>query len=84
MSEVIVYTKTYCPYCDRAKDLLKRKNAPYKEVLLQSQQEFNELKQKTGMMTVPQIFINGDLVGGYSELSDLDQKGELDSLLKGS
>ena len=44
---------------------------------------YAELRKKTGMMTVPQIFINGELVGGYSELSKLDEEGKLDPLLKG-
>ncbi len=83
MAQVQIYTKTYCPYCDRAKSLLKSKGAAYEEIKVDDQPDlYTELKKKTGMMTVPQIFINNELIGGYSELSALDQKGGLDPLLK--
>ena len=83
MAKVVVYSKDYCPYCDRAKSLLKSKCVSFEEINLEGQMEkFVELKQKTGMMTVPQIFINDQLVGGYTELAELESKGELDTLLK--
>lgn len=83
MAKVVVYSKDYCPYCDRAKSLLKSKGVSFEEINLEGQMEkFVELKQKTGMMTVPQIFINDQLVGGYTELAELESKGELDTLLK--
>ena len=82
MAKVVVYSKDYCPYCDRAKSLLKSKGVSFEEINLEGQMEkFVELKQKTGMMTVPQIFINDQLVGGYTELAELESKGELDPLL---
>lgn len=81
MSKVVVYTTDYCPFCDRAKALLKNKGIEFEEKMLQTRDEINALKQRTGMMTVPQIFINEELIGGFSELSALDSKGELDSKL---
>jgi glutaredoxin 3 len=82
MSKVIIYTKSYCPYCDRAKALLKRKGASYEEISVEGDEKlYTELKQKTGLMTVPQIFINDELVGGYTDLAALDQKGLLDAKL---
>lgn len=83
MAKVLIYSKTYCPFCDRAKALFKSKNVSYEEVMVDDKPElYSELKQKTGMMTVPQIFINDQLVGGYTDLAALDQKGALDTMLK--
>ncbi len=82
MAKVVVYTTGYCPYCVRAKDLLKRKGTAFEEINLDGKaQELENLKKRTGLRTVPQIFINDQLIGGYSELSALDAKGELDKLL---
>jgi glutaredoxin 3 len=81
--KVTIYTKGYCPYCDRAKDLLKRKGVSYEEISLDDKpDQFTALKQKTGLMTVPQIFIGDKLVGGYQELSALEREAKLDPLLK--
>jgi len=81
--KIEVYTKDYCPYCDRAKDLLKRKGASFEEIHLEDKpEEFDALKKRTGMMTVPQIFINDQLVGGFQELATLEREGKLDPLLK--
>lgn len=82
MSKVLIYSKTYCPYCDRAKALFKSKGVAYDEVMLDDKDdEFAKLKQKTGMMTVPQIFIGETLVGGYSDLATLERDGKLDAML---
>jgi glutaredoxin 3 len=83
MSKVVIYTKSYCPYCDRAKALLQRKGASFDEISVEGdEKKYSELKQKTGLMTVPQIFINDELIGGYTDLAALDQKGLLDAKLK--
>lgn len=83
MAKVLIYSKTYCPYCDRAKALFKSKNVSYEEIMVDDKPDvYTELKQRTGMMTVPQIFINDQLVGGYTDLAALDQSGKLDPLLK--
>ncbi len=80
--KVTVYSKDYCPYCDRAKAMLKGKGVAFEAIELQDNPgEFAKLKEKTGLMTVPQIFIGEKLVGGYSDLADLDRNGELDKLL---
>jgi glutaredoxin 3 len=82
MSKVMIYSKTYCPYCDRAKALFKSKGVTYEEVMLDDKDdEFSALKKKTGLMTVPQIFINDTLVGGYSDLAMLEREGKLDPML---
>ncbi|MBT4761722.1 MAG: glutaredoxin 3 [Bdellovibrionaceae bacterium] len=83
MKPVLMYTKTVCPYCIFAKKLLKSKGVPFKEVNLSGQhKQLQELVQKTGMRTVPQIFVGDHFVGGFDELSTSNQSGELDRLLK--
>ena len=83
MAKVVIYTKSRCPYCVAAKNLLEQKQTPYEEIYMDTRPEaYEELKARTGMMTVPQIFINDELVGGYSELSALEKDGKLDALLQ--
>ena len=78
MSKIKVYTKDFCPYCVKAKDLLKKKNLEFEEINLEGKfDEINALKEKTGMRTLPQIFIDEKLVGGFSELQKLDLDGKL-------
>ena len=82
MAKVVIYTKSSCPFCVRAKDLFGRKGVKFEEIYLDDRpEEYAELKKKTGLMTVPQIFINDQLIGGFSDLSALDQAGKLDPLL---
>jgi glutaredoxin 3 len=83
VAKVVVYSKDYCPYCTRAKKLLSEKGVPFEEIMVdQDPQLFTDLKKKSGMLTVPQIFINDQLIGGFNELSELESQGKLDSLLK--
>ena len=83
MAKVVIYSKTYCPFCVRAKNLMESKGVAFEEIMVDSKPElFAELKKRSGMMTVPQIFIDDKLVGGYTELAALEEKGELDPLLK--
>jgi glutaredoxin 3 len=80
--KVVVYTKSNCPYCIRAKDMLKRKGVNFEEIYLDDRpEEYAVLKQKTGMMTVPQIFINDELIGGYTDMAELDREKKLDAKL---
>jgi glutaredoxin 3 len=83
MKPVKLYTTTTCPFCVRAKTLLERKNVPYEEITISwdDPDVWKELEQRTGMKTVPQIFIGEKCVGGYSDLAALEAAGELDKLL---
>jgi glutaredoxin 3 len=82
VAQVTIYSKTYCPYCDRAKSLLASKGVAFEEINLEGKpDEMQALVKQTGMRTVPQIFINGKLVGGFTDLAALDQQGKLDALL---
>jgi len=77
-SDVIVYTTDYCPYCDRAKALLKRRDIPFEEIDVSNDSEKRTwLVKTTGRRTVPQIFIKGEPIGGSDELHALDRAGEL-------
>lgn len=83
MAEVVIYTKHGCPYCTRAKQLLDSKRVSYQEVGLDSEpNRRQEMIEKSGRHTVPQIFINGKSVGGCDDLHELERQGKLDSLLK--
>ncbi|MFI4962971.1 MAG: glutaredoxin 3 [Legionellales bacterium] len=84
MAEIILYSSGFCAYCVRAKNLLTRKNAAFNEIRVDLQPEFlEEMIAKTGKRTVPQIFINGQYIGGCDELHALDAQGTLDQLLRG-
>lgn len=80
---VEVYTTNYCPYCVRAKDLLKKKGVEFTEIDLTEDQEGREelVIKSGGRRTVPQIFIHGTHVGGCDDLYALENEGKLDSLL---
>lgn len=83
MKDVIIYTWTVCPYCVRAKTLLTNKGVPFREINIDGQDdELQKLRAKTGMRTIPQIFIGDEFIGGFSELSALEKAGELDQKLK--
>ncbi len=84
MTEIIIYSTTYCPYCTRAKDLLNRKGATDIQIIdvTDSGDLRAEMMEKSGgKRTVPQIFINREHIGGFDDLSALDKKGKLDDLL---
>lgn len=78
MKAVKIYTKTFCPYCDRAKALLSAREIPYTEESLEgNSEEATKLFARTGFRTVPQIFIGDDCIGGFQELAALDADGKL-------
>jgi glutaredoxin 3 len=85
MTAIIIYTKDYCPYCMRAKALLEQKKQLFTELRIDLHPELrNEMITKSnGRTTVPQIFINGQHIGGCDDLHALDNQGTLDELLKG-
>ena len=82
MPQVIVYTTAICPYCVRAKELLKRKQVEFEEVRIDlDHKRMREMLDRTQRRTVPQIYIGDHHVGGYDDLAELDAFGELDELL---
>jgi len=84
MKKIEIYTKNYCPYCLRAKELLNGKDLSFIEYDVTGNQALEEeMRRRSGRKTVPEIFIDDSLIGGCDDLFALDQRGELDSLLKG-
>jgi glutaredoxin 3 len=83
VDKVEVYTTSYCPYCIRAKSLLKSKGVAFEEIDVTRDSTLREKMTELsgGRHSVPEIFINGKIVGGYDELRALDDEGGLDALL---
>ncbi len=82
MPKVVIYTKPFCPYCARAEALLARKGVDYEEIVASMDPEKREeMRQRSGRMTYPQIFIGDRHVGGCDDLHELDRAGKLDELL---
>ena len=83
MSNVVLYTKAYCPFCKRAKALLDNKGVEYTDYDIGEQPELREemIKRANGGHTVPQIFIGDHHVGGCDDIMALERQGKLDSLL---
>jgi glutaredoxin 3 len=82
MAKVEIYTTPFCGYCARAKSLLDKKGAAYEEMdVMMDEKKRAEMRNRAKRSTVPQIFINGQYIGGSDELSELEQMGKLDSLL---
>ena len=83
MAKVEVYTTSYCPYCIRAKSLLKSKGVAFEEIDVTRDSALREkmIELSGGRRSVPEIFINGKIVGGYDELRALETEGKLDPLL---
>ena len=83
MSKVVMYSTAVCPFCVRAEQLLQRKGVTeIDKVRVDLEPERRqEMMQKTGRRTVPQIYIGATHVGGWDELYELERQGKLDSLL---
>ena len=82
MAKIEMYTTPFCGYCARAKSLLERKGAAYVEVdVMMDETKRAEMRERAKRSTVPQIFINGQYIGGSDELAALEQTGKLDALL---
>lgn len=83
MAKVEVYTTEYCPFCVRAKALLKKKGVPFEEIDVTDDAALRQkmVELAGGRRTVPEIFIDGKIVGGYDELKALDDAGQLDAML---
>jgi glutaredoxin 3 len=79
---IVVYSGRFCGYCTAAERLLKSKNLEYELIKVDEDPAmFDHMMQITGRRTIPQIFINDYHVGGFDDLSALNQSGKLDELL---
>ena len=82
MPRIQLYTTRWCGYCVRAKTLLDSKGLAYEEIFLDDDPAFRQtVYDVSGGRTVPQILIDGEPIGGYTELWRLDRDGRLDALL---
>lgn len=82
---VVVYSTTICPYCVRAKQLLKQKGVHFEDINLDKHPELrNDVVKRSGRRTVPQIWVGDTHVGGFDDLWALDRAGKLDPLLQGA
>ena len=84
MATVEIYSKSWCPYCRMAKRLLEEKGQEFVEfdVDLDVEKHREMLERSEGRWTVPEIFIDGELIGGYDDLQAMDASGQLDEVLK--
>ncbi len=83
MSNVVIYTTAYCPYCRAAKRLLDSKGVKYKEVDITEDLEVkSKVMDELGWKTVPIILIDENLIGGYDQLRELEREGKLDEMLR--
>ncbi|SMH45240.1 glutaredoxin 3 [Maritimibacter sp. HL-12] len=84
MQPVTIYTTPYCGFCIAAKRLLNKKGVEFNEIDVSHHPELRqEMMQKSGRHTVPQIWIGEVHVGGFDDMHDLDMRGKLDPLLQG-
>ena len=82
MPKVEIYTKSYCPYCTRAKELLRIKGVRFIEYDVTSDPALEqEMRRRSERQTVPEIFVEDKLIGGCDGLFELDETGRLDPLL---
>jgi glutaredoxin 3 len=82
MTKIEIYTTPICPYCTRAKALLDKKGVRYEEFnVMMDRAKRQEMQERSGGHTVPQIIIDDRPVGGCDDLFELDFDGELDGLL---
>ena len=81
-AKIVMYGTPYCPYCSAARMLLKKKNAAYEDISVSDDATRRaEMERLSGRRTVPQIFIDEEPIGGFDELYELDEQGELDRIL---
>ncbi len=81
MASVILYSTDPCSFCARAKELLAKRDIPFEEInLAKDPAGREELLQRTGMLSFPQVIIDGTVIGGFRELVMADQSGRLEEL----
>lgn len=84
VAQIKMIKKNPCPYCDRAISFLNEKGLQVDIVdLTNNLQELQKIKKETGWATVPMIFINNKLIGGYNDMRELEDSGEFDKLVFG-
>lgn len=84
MTSVLIFSSRFCPYCQRARHLLDKKQVEYEEILIDLEPERRPemIQRANGRTSVPQIFIGDHHVGGYDDMAALERAGKLDALLE--
>ena len=83
--EITIYATGWCPYCQRARGLLTKKGLAFSEIDVDEEAKSREeMIARSGLRSVPQIFIGGKHIGGCDDLFALDSSGELDRLIEGA
>lgn len=84
MAEVVIYTKTYCPFSEKCKEFLKEKGVEYDEKVIDNDKDsMEEMLSKSGERSdTPQVFINGHHIGSFDDIKALEETGKLDEMLK--
>ena len=82
--KVTVYSMQNCPYCVKAKALLTQRGVLFETIMIDdwSDEQWSSFEKKTGMKTLPQVFLDDRLIGGYAQLSEIDAKDQLKSFLE--
>ncbi len=82
MKKITMYSMLNCPYCVKAKALLTQRGVAFETIMIDewSDSEWDDFVKKSGMKTVPQIYVDGSLIGGYTQFAEVDAKDELASL----
>jgi glutaredoxin 3 len=81
-AKIKIYGNTSCGYCTAARLLLKKKGLDYEDIPVSNDaQAFAEMRERSGSTAVPQIFINEQAIGGFDELYELEESGELNELI---
>src|SRR5258705_9805093 len=84
MAQVVIYTTSYCPYCTGAKSLLRSKKVTFEEIdVTHDPRRRAEMETRSQRRTVPQIFIDGEPIGGYGEARQTDANGGVGRLFGG-
>ena len=82
-SDTVMYSTAWCPYCAAARNLLNNKSVSFTEIVISGNAELrDEMQNRSGSTSVPQIFIGERHIGGFDELSALNNSGELDEILR--
>lgn len=82
--KITMYGNAFCPYCGAARMLLKKKSVEFADILVSDDASlFDEMVERSGRRSVPQIFVGEHHIGGFEDLDALERSGELDKLLAG-
>ncbi|CAG9798558.1 unnamed protein product [Chironomus riparius] len=87
-NRVVIFSKTFCPYCTMAKNQFEMLNAEYKAIEIENRQDCDQIQDVLGDMTgarsVPRVFVNGNFIGGGTDVKKLYQSGQLAKMLNQS